>query len=245
MAQSRAFPPSTGIDRGTSPMPDTCIFDHVALNANDPAAAAAWYARHFGGVLVNAAANEAKADTVAARFQAGAGAAELHWKHAESPGPSLGTGLDHSGWSVEDLDAVHAAMLADGAEEFWEPRHFGPAKLYISFVTDPWGAKIELLEDANHPRLPPRPHPRSRLRGRPGLAAGTRAGASRDLQGHPARRQLRHDAGAVPADRRRTRADRRPGDRPPRMDVPGRPRRPAREPDRRRHQGGPGLTGRR
>ena len=132
-------------------MPDTCIFDHVALNASDPAAAAAWYARHFGGVLVNAAANEAKADTVAARFQAGAGAAELHWKHAESPGPSLGTGLDHSGWSVEDLDGVHAAMLADGAEEFWEPRHFGPAKLYISFVTDPWGAKIELLEDANHP----------------------------------------------------------------------------------------------
>jgi len=42
-------------------------------------------------------------------------------------------------------------MLADGATEFWEPRHFGPAKLYISFVTDPWGAKIELLEDAKHP----------------------------------------------------------------------------------------------
>ena len=132
-------------------MTDTCRFDHLALNANDPAAAAAWYARHFGGSLIDEDSTEGGGGMVAARFQAGAGTAQLRWRDAEAPGPSIGTGLDHSGWSVDNLDELHAAMLADGAEEFWEPRHFGPAKLYISFVTDPWGAKIELLEDEHHP----------------------------------------------------------------------------------------------
>ena len=132
-------------------MTDTCRFDHLALNANDPAAAAAWYARHFGGALIDDDAAGGDDRVVAARFQAGSGAAELRWRDAEAPGPSIGTGLDHSGWSVENLDEVHAAMIEDGATEFWQPRHFGPARLYISFVTDPWGAKIELLEDANHP----------------------------------------------------------------------------------------------
>lgn len=128
-------------------MPDTCRFDHLALNATDPAAAAAWYAKHFGGTPLDGDGQS----LATAEFQAGAGTAQLRWRQAETPGPSPGTGLDHSGWSVDNLDETHAAMLADGAEEFWEPRHFGPAKLYISFVTDPWGAKIELLEDASHP----------------------------------------------------------------------------------------------
>ncbi len=131
-------------------MTDTCRFNHLALNADDPAGAAAWYARHFDGALIDGDATEGNRGMVAARFQAGTGTAELRWRDGETPGPSIGTGLDHSGWSVENLDELHAAMLNDGATEFWEPRHFGPAKLYISFVTDPWGAKIELLEDANH-----------------------------------------------------------------------------------------------
>ena len=127
-------------------MTHTCRFEHLALNATDPAAAAAWYAKHLGGTLL---AGDDQALS-AAEFQSGEGTAQLRWKQAEAPGPSIGTGLDHSGWSVDDLDSVHAAMLEGGATEFWEPRHFGPAKLYISFVTDPWGSKIELLEDANH-----------------------------------------------------------------------------------------------
>ncbi len=132
-------------------MTDMCRFDHLALNASDAAAAAGWYAHHFGGVLIDGAATEGGSGMVAARFQAGTGTAELRWRNAEGPGPSPGTGLDHSGWSVDRLDELHAAMLADGAAEFREPRHFGPAKLYISFVTDPWGARIELLEDGSHP----------------------------------------------------------------------------------------------
>ncbi len=127
-------------------MPETCRFRRLILNATDPAAAADWYVKHLGG---EALASSAPGGGTA-RFRAGDGTADLHWRPAEAPGPSLGTGLDHSGWSVEDLAATHAAMLADGATEFWTPRHFGPAKLHISFVTDPWGAKIELLEDADH-----------------------------------------------------------------------------------------------
>ncbi len=125
-------------------MTAACRFDCLALNAADPHAAADWYARHFRGELL------APGDGAAARFGAGSGTARLHWRGAPAPGPSLGTGLDHSGWSTDRLDELHAALLADGATEFAEPRHFGPAKLYISFVTDPWGAKIELLEDAAH-----------------------------------------------------------------------------------------------
>lgn len=132
-------------------MTDVCRFDHVALNASDAADAAGWYARHFGGVLIDGAATEGDRGLTAARFPAGAGTVEFRWRDAEEPGPSSGTGLDHSGWSVDRLDELHAALLADGATEFLGPRHFGPAQLYISFVTDPWGARIELLEDANHP----------------------------------------------------------------------------------------------
>ena len=131
-------------------MTDICRFDHVALNATDPAAAAAWYARHFGGNVPVGYSSSGDMLT-GAEFRANTGVARLEWRHADVPGPSLGTGLDHSGWSVGNLDEIHAAMLKDGAEEFWAPRHFGPAQLYISFVTDPWGAKIELLEDENHP----------------------------------------------------------------------------------------------
>ncbi len=126
-------------------MTDTCRFDGLALNATEPDAAADWYAQHFGGELLDGDGG------AVARFRAGRGTADLHWRGAEAPGPSIGTGLDHTGWSVDDLDEVHAALLADGATEFWTPRHFGPARLYISFVTDPWGAKIELLEDKDHP----------------------------------------------------------------------------------------------
>jgi len=132
-------------------MTEPCRFDHLALNATDPAAAADWYARHLGGEARGPGAAASGGDSAAAvRFPAGPGAAELVWRQAESPGPSLGTGLDHTGWSVPNLDEVHAAMLADGATEFWTPRRFGPAGLYISFVTDPWGAKLELLEDGQH-----------------------------------------------------------------------------------------------
>ena len=126
-------------------MTSACRFDSLALNASDPAAAADWYARHFDGKLLEST------DAAAARFRAGEGTADLRWTGADAPGPSMGTGLDHSGWSVHNLAELHDALLADGATEFWEPRHFGPARLYISFVTDPWGAKIELLEDADHP----------------------------------------------------------------------------------------------
>ena len=126
-------------------MTETRRFDRLALNATDPAAAADWYAKHFGGEV------RAQAEGAAARFRAGDGTADLDWRRADAPAPSMGAGLDHSGWSVPNLEETHAAMLDDGATEFWQPRHFGPAKLYISFVTDPWGAKIELLEDENHP----------------------------------------------------------------------------------------------
>ena len=177
-------------------MTDTCRFDGLALNATEPDAAADWYAQHFGGELLDGDGG------AVARFRAGRGTADLHWRGAEAPGPSIGTGLDHTGWSVDDLDEVHAALLADGATEFWTPRHFGPARLYISFVTDPWGAKIELLEDKDHPGFHHVHILGPGLRAGPRLAPQPRTRPGRDLQGRPARRPLRNDARPLPSDGR-------------------------------------------
>ncbi|WP_336365148.1 VOC family protein [Halalkalicoccus salilacus] len=54
------------------------------------------------------------------------------------------TGFLHFGFVVDDIEAAYEELAAAGVEFVMEPSVFGDLK--ITFVTDPAGVRIELLE---------------------------------------------------------------------------------------------------
>ena len=59
---------------------------------------------------------------------------------------SQGSVIDHFGIAVEDVAATVARAREMGAEVTDEPR-VGITASTIAFIVDPWGARVELLED--------------------------------------------------------------------------------------------------
>lgn len=104
---------------------DTLTFDQVHLGVPDPAAAARWYGEHLG------AAPGEHADRV--MF----GQTRFIFLKNDAPTPSQGAAIDHIGFSFSDLRAKVQTLQTAGV------RVTGPA-----FIEDPWGTRIELVEDA-------------------------------------------------------------------------------------------------
>ena len=63
----------------------------------------------------------------------------------EPTGGSVGTGVDHIGFSLSNVEELVANVVADGGEQIGESIEFSGMK--IAFVLDPWGTKIELIDD--------------------------------------------------------------------------------------------------
>ena len=63
----------------------------------------------------------------------------------EPTGASVGSGVDHIGFSMANVEEITANMLADGGEQIGEFVEFSGMK--IAFVADPWGTKTELIDD--------------------------------------------------------------------------------------------------
>ncbi len=129
-------------------MPIPTTFHHLHFNATDPKAAADWYAEHFGMEAIPVD------DRLTAAWFPGTddrAPCTFLWSRAQAPGPSIGTTLDHYGWSVEDLDTDTQRLEAAGCELVGEPVTIGPSPtgdtLRISFLIDPFGVKFELVED--------------------------------------------------------------------------------------------------
>ena len=109
-------------------------WDHVHLTASDTAAAAAWYGKHFGGKVTKSGQFDAVwFGTNLVKFRRGS---------AEVLG-SAGSAVDHIAFSVEDVKATADALREDGAEVGAPNRR---TKI-VALATDPWGTKIELLQD--------------------------------------------------------------------------------------------------
>lgn len=121
-------------------------YHHVHLRANDTAAAAQWYAGHFGGEAGKLVAYDV------AQFE---GVTLVFYPQDQpgvdgSPYPGMlegsrGSGIDHIGWDAPDVAAKLAELEAQGVEVVSQPRNSGGLFNY-AFVRDPWGTLIELTD---------------------------------------------------------------------------------------------------
>src|SRR5689334_20521826 len=113
----------------------TFPYDHIHLNAPDPAAASAWYEKYFG----------------ARRLPEGPdrmmfGSTRLMFLKKADAKPSSGSAVDHIGFSFPDLDAKMKEFEAAGIKIVTPAREV--AGLFkLAFVEDPWGTRIEVVQD--------------------------------------------------------------------------------------------------
>lgn len=142
MRSLRALPPaalSAALVLGAAAPPagaqaPTLPYDHVHLRVPDPAAAADWYIENFGAVQMTEAPNRILFGSTRMMFLSG------------EREPSAGSSIDHIGFSVVDLEAKLEELDANGVE-ITTPRRDIPGLFELSFVEDPWGTRIEVVED--------------------------------------------------------------------------------------------------
>ena len=113
----------------------TLPYDHIHLNVPDTAAAANWYEKHFGGKRITEAPDRLMFGST--RF--------MFLRKADAQ-PSAGSAIDHVGFSVADLDATLKTFESAGIK-ITSPARDVPGLFKLAFVEDPWGTRIEVVQD--------------------------------------------------------------------------------------------------
>lgn len=113
---------------------ETLTFDQVHLGVPDPAAAARWYQQYL-----DAAPGE-HIDRVMV------GGIRVIFLQNDAPAPSGGAAIDRFGLSFADLDARLRALDGSGARVVAPPAMLEGC-YRSAVVEDPWGARVELVED--------------------------------------------------------------------------------------------------
>ncbi|MEO8048890.1 MAG: VOC family protein [Acidobacteriota bacterium] len=113
----------------------TFPYDHIHLNVPDPAAAATWYEKYFDGRRLSEGPDRLMFGST--RF--------LFMRKADAK-PSSGSALDHLGFSFPDLDAKMKEFEAAGIK-IVTPTRDAPGLFKLAFVEDPWGTRIEVVQD--------------------------------------------------------------------------------------------------
>src|SRR5262245_58378715 len=120
------------------PAADTPIFpvlDHIHLNVPDQAKGVEWYQKNFGGQPMTEAPDRLML-----------GDTRLIFLRNANGQPSNGSALDHLGFSVADLDAKMKELEPAGATVVAPAREV--AGLFkLAFIEDPWGTRIEVVQD--------------------------------------------------------------------------------------------------
>ena len=120
-------------------------FHHVQITAASPSEAVRWYARHLDCQPVAGRPDTAKCDGV-----------ELIFAVQPTMGSSQGTGVNHIAFSYADVEAKMAELEAVGVrgsgvrlQRFDDGATLRelPGMFRHGFVFDPWGTRIELLQD--------------------------------------------------------------------------------------------------
>jgi catechol 2,3-dioxygenase-like lactoylglutathione lyase family enzyme len=111
------------------------ILDHIHLNVPDPAKAVEWYQKNFGGAPMTEAPDRLML-----------GDTRLIFLRNDKGQPSTGSAIDHLGFSFADLDAKMKELEAAGVKVVTPVRDV--AGLFkLGFVEDPWGTRIEVVQD--------------------------------------------------------------------------------------------------
>jgi catechol 2,3-dioxygenase-like lactoylglutathione lyase family enzyme len=134
-----AFPDGVGIEVTVDKaLPTTAAAHHIHMQTPDPESARGWYARTLG-----ATAGLRRGTIMAAMF--GRGEVDFN-KAAAALAPTKGRAIDRLGLEVKGLEAFCKALEAAGVK-FDTPLHAVPGtKLKSALITDPLGARIELVE---------------------------------------------------------------------------------------------------
>jgi catechol 2,3-dioxygenase-like lactoylglutathione lyase family enzyme len=120
------------------PRSETLGFHHIHLRSPDPAAALAWYQERFGG----------KATKLKGRLDALKYGDVWVLVQRGNATPSVGHAIDHVGWRVPDLDKTLAVLKAKNIKVLQGPTALTLATgvVHFSFVEDPAGTKIEIVQ---------------------------------------------------------------------------------------------------
>ena len=114
----------------------TYPYDHIHLNVPDPAVASVWYEKNIpGGRRITEAPDRIMY-----------GSTRLMFLRNATAKPSAGSAIDHIGFSVADLDAKMKEWEAAGIK-VTSPVRDVPKLFKLAFLEDPWGTRIEVVQD--------------------------------------------------------------------------------------------------
>src|SRR4051812_14257469 len=123
------------------PVTHAVDYDNVHIRVLDPEKAANWYVSALGAKLSTPPAP----GTAQVTF----GANVITITKGSSVQTSAGTLVDHIGLSFSDLDAAVKTAAAAGAK-VTTPVSESPGVFRYAYIEDPWGVRIEMVEDAEH-----------------------------------------------------------------------------------------------
>lgn len=118
-------------------------FTHVHMRVPDTGQAAVWHRDLLGGEL--------RPGGPGPSLRYGNGFIGTMQNDGVAPA-SAGGVIDHFGIAVSDVPATVERARAMGATVDTEPRE-GVTAPVIAFIVDPWGARMELLEDPDYPGI--------------------------------------------------------------------------------------------
>jgi len=122
----------------TQSMPIRHEHVHFFLPEAEIPKAVAWYAKTFGG----------KAGTRNNTPVVDVPGGQMRFAKADSmQAPTRGRVLDHIGFDVKDHPAFVQKIQAEGIK-LDEPARKAPSGSIITYITDPWGTRIEIIERA-------------------------------------------------------------------------------------------------
>lgn len=119
---------------------ETLLYDHIHMAVPDPQAAAQWYFDNIGGQFVDGRTDRLLFGTTRVMFLSNGG---------NTRKPSAGSVVDHLGFSFTDLQSVMDKIAAAGATLEGEMRDV-PGLFKLAFAVDPFGTRLELIEDEQH-----------------------------------------------------------------------------------------------
>jgi lactoylglutathione lyase len=116
---------------------ETLTYDHVHFGVPDQAKAVEWYTKYMGGKPGPAGEPNERLLFEKTRFI---------FMKTDNPKPSAGSAVDHIGISFANLDEKMKEFQAAGIKIVTPVREV-PGLFKLGFIEDPWGTKIEVLQD--------------------------------------------------------------------------------------------------